>query len=124
MLHVTGRKNGADNGAPLLIGNDVTVGHGVTLHGCTIEDNAFIGMNAVVLDGCVVGRGSMVAAGSLVPPGTTIPPDTLWMGSPARFKRALTREDRDRMTATTAAYLQLVADYRMSAVPPVEGDYA
>lgn len=124
MLHVSGRKSAYDASGALLIGDDVTVGHGVTLHGCTIEDNAFIGMNAVVLDGCVVGRGAMVAAGSLVTPGTSIPPDTLWLGSPARFKRTLTPEDRHRMAETTATYLQLAMDYRQSNLPPLEGDFS
>lgn len=114
MLHVTGVKNGSDSGAPLLIGDNVTIGHRVTLHGCTVEDSAFVGMNAVILDGCIVGRGAMVAAGSLVPPGTIIPPQTLWMGTPARFRRSITREDRDRMAGTAASYLQLAAIYRDS----------
>lgn len=114
MLHVTGAKNGSDGGAPLVIGDNVTIGHRVTLHGCTVEDNALVGMNAVILDGCIVGSGAMVAAGSLVPPGTIIPPQTLWMGTPARFKRSITREDRERMAGTAASYLQLAASYRNS----------
>jgi carbonic anhydrase/acetyltransferase-like protein (isoleucine patch superfamily) len=112
MLHVSGSKKEGDSGAPLVIGDDVTVGHGVTLHGCTIEQRAFIGMNAVILDGCVVGSGAMIAAGSLLPPGTIVPPDTLWMGRPATFRRLLTGEDREKMASTAASYLSLAERYR------------
>jgi carbonic anhydrase/acetyltransferase-like protein (isoleucine patch superfamily) len=114
MLHVTGRRHADDSGAPLIIGDDVTVGHAVTLHGCSVENGAFIGMNAVVLDRCVIGQGAMVAAGSVVPEGTVIPPGTLWVGSPARYRRDLTDADRQRMGRTTAGYLRLSAEYRTS----------
>lgn len=117
MLHVTGSRGGG-SGSPLVIGSDVSVGHGVTLHGCTVEDGAFIGMNTVVLDNCVIGRGALVAAGSLLPEGTTVPPGTLWMGAPARYRRDVTQADRERMARTTASYLQLSTRYRESAIPP------
>jgi len=117
VLHVSGGKSAADPGGALTIGNDVTIGHGVTVHGCTVEDGAFIGMNAIILDRCVVGKGAMVAAGSLVPEGTVIPPHTLWMGSPARFRRDLTEKDTARMAATTAAYVQLAVVYRQPIAP-------
>ncbi|HZV80913.1 MAG TPA: gamma carbonic anhydrase family protein [Geobacteraceae bacterium] len=122
MLHVSGRKNENDSGAPLVIGNDITIGHCVTLHGCTIEDGAFIGMNSVILDGCTICRGSMVAAGSLVPPGTIIPPRTLWMGTPAKFKRNVSQDDTERMVKTSAAYLQLAATYREPALATAAGE--
>src|SRR5512136_3016879 len=93
MLHVTHKKNADDPGAPLIIGDDVTVGHSVTLHGCTIEDGAFIGMQAIIMDHAVVGRGALVGARALVTEGTIIPPGTLWMGSPAKYKRDLTAEE-------------------------------
>lgn len=112
MLHVTGSKGEDDSGAPLIIGNDVTVGHCVTLHGCTIENGAFIGMNSVILDRCLIGRGAMVAAGSLVPPRTVIAAGTLWMGAPAKLRRGITREDWERMVETAAAYQQLAPTYR------------
>lgn len=118
MLHVTGDHGGNSGGAPLVIGSDVSVGHGVTLHGCTVEDGAFIGMNAVILDNCVIGRGALVAAGSLLPEGTTVPPGTLWMGAPARHRRNVSHADRERMERTTASYLRLSARYRESALPP------
>jgi len=80
MLHVTHKKHADDPGAPLVIGDDVTVGHSVTLHGCTIGNGAFIGMQAMVMDNAVVGEGALVGARSLVTEGTVIPPHTLWGG--------------------------------------------
>lgn len=74
MLHVTHRKNDADPGAPLIIGDDVTVGHSVTLHGCTIGNGAFIGMQAIVMDKAVIGEGALIGARSLVTEGTVVPP--------------------------------------------------
>ncbi|MDY0300186.1 MAG: gamma carbonic anhydrase family protein [Trichlorobacter sp.] len=93
VLHVTHKKNAADPGAPLVIGNDVTVGHGVTLHGCTLKDGCFIGMQAMVMDKAVVGEGALVGARAMVTEGTVIPPNTLWVGMPARYKRDLTKEE-------------------------------
>lgn len=122
VLHVTGRKSAAGQGGALIIGNDVTIGHGVTMHGCTVDDGAFIGMNAIVMDRCVIGKGAMIAAGSLVPEGTVIPPHTLWMGSPARYRRNLTEKESARITATTASYVRLAADYRQPALPSPADD--
>ena len=93
MLHVTHKKNLDDPGAPLIIGDDVTIGHSVTLHGCTLENGCFIGMQAMVMDKAVVGEGALVGARALVTEGTIIPPHTLWIGSPARYKRDLTQEE-------------------------------
>ena len=112
ILHVTGRKNDNDSGAPLFIGSDVTIGHNCTIHGCRVENGAFIGMSAVVMDRVVVGSGSMVAAGSLVTEGTVIPPGTLWVGSPARYKRTLGEEEKRRMTSTAVSYIELARVYR------------
>lgn len=72
-------------GVSVEIGPRITVGHNVILHGCRIEDHAFIGMDAIVLSGAVVGSGAVVAAGALVPEEKVIPPNTLVMGSPARI---------------------------------------
>lgn len=112
VLHVSGRKNGSP-GAPLVIGNNVTVGHSTIIHGCTIEDNAFIGMKAMVMDHVTVGKGAMIAAGSLVPEGTVIPPGTLWLGSPARLKRILTEKDRIQAAAVAISYVNLAKAYKV-----------
>lgn len=93
MLHVTHKKHADDPGAPLIIGDDVTVGHSVTLHGCTLGNSCFVGMQAMIMDKAVVGEGALVGARALVTEGTIIPPHTLWVGAPARYKRDLTPEE-------------------------------
>ena len=105
MLHVTHRKHAGDPGAPLIIGNNVTVGHSVTLHGCTIEDGAFIGMQAIVMDKVVVGTGALVGARALVTEGTVIPPHTLWVGAPAQYKRDLNPEERAWLERSAGNYV-------------------
>ena len=112
ILHVSSRKSESDAGSPLFIGDNVTIGHNCTIHGCRLENGAFIGMNAVVMDKVVVGSGAMVAAGSLVTEGTIIPPGTLWVGSPARFKRTLTEDEKIRTASITASYIELAKVYR------------
>lgn len=78
-----------------LIGNRVTVGHRVILHGCIVEDECLVGMGSILLDNCVIGRGSLIAAGSLITAGTRIPENSLVMGSPAKVIRPV--GDRERM---------------------------
>lgn len=114
LLHVTGSRGEGDSGCPLHIGSDVTVGHRVTLHGCTVEDGAFIGMNSMIMDRCVVGAGSVVAAGALVPEGTVIPPGTLWIGSPAKFKRMISVDETYRFARISASYMNLAKTYMFS----------
>lgn len=85
-----------DHGVPTVLGRGVTVGHGAILHSCTVEDDALIGMGAVVLGGAVVGRGALVGAGALVPPGAHVDAGRLALGAPARSVRKLTDgESRD-----------------------------
>ena len=81
-----------DDGVPLTIGRNVTVGHQVMLHGCTIGDESLIGIGAVVLNGAVIGRHCLVGAGALVTEGKTFPDGSLIIGSPARVARQLTPE--------------------------------
>ncbi|WP_432821566.1 gamma carbonic anhydrase family protein [Trichloromonas sp.] len=95
-----------------VIGNDVTIGHNVTLHGCEIGDRCLVGMGAVILDGATVGPDAMVAAGAVVTPGTVIPPRTLAMGSPARVRRELTDDEVDRLKQSAANYIEYMQDYR------------
>jgi gamma-carbonic anhydrase len=78
---------------PVIVEDEVTLGHRVTLHGCYIETGCLIGINATVLDGARIGRNSLIAAGSLVTPNTVIPPRSLVMGSPARVKRELSETE-------------------------------
>jgi carbonic anhydrase/acetyltransferase-like protein (isoleucine patch superfamily) len=100
-----------DEGVPTTIGNRVTVGHNVVLHGCTIEDDALIGMGSVILNGAVIGRDCMVAAGSLVTPNTVIPPRSLVMGSPAKVVRELNENQLPSVDAMYRRYLSLSANY-------------
>jgi len=111
MLHVTHRKNADEAGSPLIIGDDVTIGHGVTLHGCTLHNGCLIGMQAIVMDNAVVGPGALVGARALVTEGTVIPPGTLWVGAPARFKRALTMDENARLKKTPENYVNYALEY-------------
>ncbi|ABB33750.1 hexapeptide transferase family protein [Geobacter metallireducens RCH3] len=111
MLHVTHKKHADDPGAPLVIGDDVTVGHSVTLHGCTIENGAFIGMQAMVMDKAVVGEGALVGARALVTEGTVIPPHTLWVGAPARYKRDLTPDEIAWLKRSAGNYVRYSREY-------------
>ncbi len=111
MLHVTHKKGPDDPGAPLIIGDDVTVGHSVTLHGCTVENGAFIGMQAIVMDKVVVGEGALVGARSLVTEGTVIPPHTLWVGAPAKYKRDLTPDEIAWLEKSAGNYVRYALQY-------------
>jgi carbonic anhydrase/acetyltransferase-like protein (isoleucine patch superfamily) len=96
---------------PTIIGDEVTIGHQATLHGCTVGDRCLIGIGAVLLNGVVIGEESMVAAGALLSPGTRIPPRTLVMGAPGRSKRSLTPEEISRLSRSAANYVRLRLDY-------------
>ncbi|GAB4133407.1 MAG: gamma carbonic anhydrase family protein [Ignavibacteriales bacterium] len=100
MLHVTNKL------FPLKIGNRVTIGHSVKLHGCTIEDLALIGIGAVVLDGAVIKSNSIVAAGSVVKPGFVVPEKVLVAGVPAKIVRQLTQDEIDDLYASSERYVE------------------
>ena len=95
-------------GSKLTVGDNVTVGHGAILHGCTIEDNVLIGMGSTVMDDAHIAHDCIVGAGSLVTQGKTYPPRTLIMGRPARVARELTDEEIETMiTVAGAAYVEV-----------------
>jgi carbonic anhydrase/acetyltransferase-like protein (isoleucine patch superfamily) len=96
---------------PTTIGDDVTVGHGAIIHGCTIEDGCLVGMGAIVLNGALVGAGSLVAAGTLVTEGMQIPPRSLVMGSPGKVKRPLTDGEVADVLSYAARYVEYRLDY-------------
>jgi gamma-carbonic anhydrase len=96
------------------LGDEVTVGHGVILHGCTIEDRCLIGMGAVLLNGATIGHDSIVAAGTLVTEETTIPPRSLVMGRPAKVRRPLTEAE----VASIRDYAERYVGYRLEYMPP------
>ncbi len=104
-LHVT-----KDFG-PLLLEEEVTLGHNCVVHACTIRRGALVGMNATVLDGAVIGEKALVAAGALVTGGTVVAPRTLWAGSPARYRRDLTDEETDGLDSYWKNYLEYKEEY-------------
>lgn len=101
-----------DDGFPLTIGDRVTVGHSVTLHGCTIEDDTLIGIGATILNGAKIGKGAVVAAGSLVPEFMEVPPSTLVMGIPAKPRRAVAPEEQERFRTGVKDYVEKARMYR------------
>ncbi len=99
------------NEHPLAIGDGVTVGHGVVLHGCTIESRCLIGMGSIILNGARIGAGSIIAAGTLVPEGTVVAPGSLFMGHPGKFRRALTAADQETIDAYATRYVEYKETY-------------
>ncbi len=113
MVHVTHyKKADKSDGNPTIIGDDVTIGHRVMLHGCTIEKGCLIGMSATILDGAVIGAESIVGAGALVTKGKVFPPRSLIMGSPAKVVRELSQEEVQELYASAARYVAFKEDYR------------
>ncbi|MDD3059940.1 MAG: gamma carbonic anhydrase family protein [Sulfurimonas sp.] len=106
MVHVTHyKKADKSDGNPTIIGDDVTIGHRVMLHGCTIEDGCLIGMSATILDGAVIGKESIVGAGALVTKNKIFPPRSLIMGSPAKVVRELNEEEVAELYASASRYV-------------------
>jgi len=97
---------------PVILEDQVTVGHGVTLHGCHVEHGSLIGIGSILLDDVCVGAQSLVAAGSLISPGTIIPPRSLVMGMPARVKRPLTEEEVAGLDAYWQNYVAFTKRYK------------
>lgn len=100
-----------------IVGDRVTVGHSVTLHGCTIGDLCIIGMGATILDQVEVGERCIVGAGSLLTPGTKVPPGHLVMGTPARVKRPLTEAELQWLVNSASHYVELARIYAAEDVP-------
>jgi len=111
MIHVTHyKKEDKSDGSPTIIGDDVTIGHKVMLHGCKIEDGCLIGMSATILDDAVIGKESIVGAGALVTKGKKFPPRSLILGSPAKVVRELTQEEVDELYASAKRYVKFMQD--------------
>jgi carbonic anhydrase/acetyltransferase-like protein (isoleucine patch superfamily) len=106
MLHVTYKKY------PLIIGNDVTIGHSVTLHGCTVKDFVLIGMGAILLDNCVINSNSLIAAGALVKEKFIVPEGVLVAGVPGKIVRDLTLQEIEKVKRGAKNYLMYVETYR------------
>ncbi|MBB5180550.1 carbonic anhydrase/acetyltransferase-like protein (isoleucine patch superfamily) [Planomicrobium koreense] len=97
---------------PLILEDNVTIGHQVTLHSCKIRKGALVGMGSIILDGAEVGEGAFIGAGSLVPPGKVIPPGMLALGRPAKVVRELTVEDKTDMERIVREYAEKGAYYK------------
>ena len=102
----------ADVGKPLTVGDDVTVGHMVMLHGCTIGDGSLIGIGAVVLNGAKIGKGCLVGAGSLVTEGKEFPDGVMIMGSPAKVVRPLEPQQLEGLRGSAAHYVENAARFK------------
>jgi len=87
------------------VGEYVTVGHSVTLHGCVVEDRCLIGMGSIILNGARIGAGSIIAAGTLIPEKTVVEPGSLWVGSPGKFRRKLEKQDQETILRYANNYL-------------------
>lgn len=106
VVHVTRAKFGT------VIGSGVTIGHLALVHGCTLEDHSFVGMQATVMDGCVIESEGMLAAGALLTPGKRIAKGELWAGRPAKLMRRLDTDELRNIQETAAHYARLAASYR------------
>jgi carbonic anhydrase/acetyltransferase-like protein (isoleucine patch superfamily) len=95
----------------VFLGEYVTVGHSVTLHGCVVEDRCLIGMGSIILNGAVIGAGSIIAAGTLIPEKTKVEPGSLWMGSPGKFRRKLDDRDQESIMRYAQNYLEYKETY-------------
>ena len=115
MLHVTHDTH------PLLIGSDVTIGHHVVLHGCTIKDRVLIGMGAIIMDGAVIGEDSVVGAGALVTERTVIPPKSVVLGSPAKVRRPVTDDELTWIRESSANYVKYAGQYMDDSHSPKTG---
>jgi carbonic anhydrase/acetyltransferase-like protein (isoleucine patch superfamily) len=111
VLHVTHDGPFSPGGYPLTIGDEVTIGHQVTLHGCTLGSRILVGMGAMIMDGATVGDQVIIGAGSLVPPGKTLASGHLYLGRPARAVRELTDEEHRFFAYTAKRYVDLAAAY-------------
>lgn len=108
IIHVSRKTHGTT------IGDNVTIGHMALVHGCALEDRCFVGMRSTVMDGCVIESYSMLAAGALLTPGKRIPSGELWAGSPAKYKRDVTPEERDYFDETAVHYSNLAQKHVVS----------
>lgn len=97
---------------PVIVGNDVTIGHAAIIHACTIEDECLIGMGSTVMDGCVVGKNSIVGAGALLTANTIIPPGSLVVGSPAKIKRTLSTEEQANLKKWAEKYVSVAQAHK------------
>lgn len=111
VIHVTHRYRQLPEGYATRIGNDVTVGHKVMLHGCTVEDLCLVGMGSTILDGAIIRSKVLLGAGSLVPEGKDLDGGYLWLGRPAKRMRELTEDELKWFEYSAMHYVKLKNDY-------------
>ncbi|MBV7275527.1 gamma carbonic anhydrase family protein [Clostridium sp. PL3] len=104
--------HGSTNGEPTEVGDYVTIGHNVVLHGCKIGNGSLIGMGSIILDGAQIGEGSLIGAGSLVPPNKKMPDGVLCMGSPAKVIRELSEEEKEYIKYAAEHYIEEIEAYK------------
>lgn len=114
MLHVSHKKPSKPNGSPLIIGEDVTIGHHVTLHGCTIGNRVLVGINTVILDDVIVEDDVMIGAGSLVPPRKRLESGYLYVGSPIQKVRPLTDEEKAFLAYSAQHYVKVAGHHKQN----------
>ncbi|MGF1785939.1 gamma carbonic anhydrase family protein [Photobacterium swingsii] len=115
VLHVSRATDDNPKGHPLIIGNDVTVGHKAMLHGCQIGNRVLVGMGAIILDGAIIHDDIIIGAGSLVPPGKELESDFLYIGSPIKKARSLTEKERAFLKVSADNYVRLKDEYLREA---------
>lgn len=103
--------HGMLNKYKVIVGDWVTVGHSVTLHGCTVGDRCLIGMGAVILNDAKIGEGSIIAAGTIIPEGTIVEPGSLWVGTPGKFKKTLDDAAQESILTYARNYLGYTEQY-------------
>lgn len=110
-----------DGGHPVVIGENVTVGHGAIVHGCTVGDNSLIGMGAIIMNGAQIGRNCIVGAGALVTQDAQVPDNSLVLGSPAKIKRSVTEAEIAKNLHNAGLYVEEAracrADYGAESAP-------
>ena len=111
VLHVTRKSESNPNGFPLLIGDDVTIGHKCMLHGCVLGNRILVGMGAIVMDGAIVQDDVFIAAGALVPPNKTLESGYLYVGNPAQRKRPLEPAEQAFLSQSAKNYVKLKDEY-------------
>ena len=120
VIHCDSPKPARPEGFPTLIGEDVLIGHLAMVHGCVLEDRAFVGLGAVVMDGCRIGSDAMLAAGALLSPGRQVPARQLWVGRPAQYLRDLPDKAIAEMQAGVAHYVEN-ARHHAAAIAGADG---
>lgn len=106
VIHCDSPRPGAPEGFPTIIGEDVLIGHMAMVHGCILEDRAFVGLGAIVMDGCRIGGDAMLAAGAMLTPGKSMPSGQLWGGRPAQYMRDLPEPATMGMRMGVAHYVE------------------